>query len=157
MAAEHNVPEIVSWLESFQSDVLDFREDGLGEKVLEKIAAMVQDRTIHGQVSPDGRPLAPNQPDYAARKGYRPVGVGFTEQMLDLEQLKGEQTIEKASAEMEYGQDAENRRKAVWFTEGVDSRNQPARPFYDTDPNIEVAVYALLQAEIDRRTEKFSE
>jgi hypothetical protein len=41
-----------------------------------------------GQVGPDGVSWDANQPDYARRKGYLPVGVGFTGEMLDPDNLK---------------------------------------------------------------------
>lgn len=56
--------------------------------------------------------------------------------MLSHEELRGERTIDKHKAEMQYGITQQAREEATQFTEGgaVTGTQQPPRPFYDLGP-----------------------
>ena len=149
-----NILSITQWLEDKVRDVLDFTKDGFGEDVLDLMAEDIQDR-CRNQLAPDGTTWPDNEPRYAARKGGLPVGE-LTGEMLDINQIKGQRTIEPQTVEMEYGVSEFAIQKAGWFTDGDTSLNRPERPFYEIDEMMEQRIYDRCQDEIDRRCENAS-
>jgi hypothetical protein len=120
----------------------------LADDLFDLQAQRIRDRSL-AQRAPDGTTWADNEPRYAARKGYKPVGVGLTGEMLSLEQLRGDRRLGDESATMQYGKDAWNRQKAKWFSEGND-RGQPERPFWEITADDRDALDALARRHYDR-------
>lgn len=130
------------------AEAVDLTRHRLGDDCFDLIAAGIHERSIHEQQSPALVAWAPNAPAYARsrRKAGKPVGV-LTGEMLSLEQLKGTRAITPKSGVMRYATSSTAADKGAWFTEGADRR--PARPFYDTDPQIEDAVAERIGRAVD--------
>jgi hypothetical protein len=121
----------------------------VGDELLDIVAVAIEQRTRQRQQDPSGRTLAKLRPATIARKlrlGY-PLTIGVeTGEMLDLEQIRGEQVITADSATMTYGLDAETRAKADRFQEG--NARQAPREFYDVGREGERLVDAYVEDEI---------
>lgn len=119
------------------------KDQSLGRDLASSAALMISDRSISEQGNAQGSPWAPNAPKYAKMKqdkhGVYNVGI-LTGQMLSLESMKGETTVEANEVAMIYGTNTEpakfatygtlkddeptDREKAEWFADG-------GREFYE--------------------------
>ncbi len=158
-----NVDSLIDELEKFVT--YDFTDQGkpTGKKaandVLDHMADAMLERTLVQQNQPSGNSLAENSTGYRKRpqKGSKPIGV-LTGEMLNRVQMQGVRKFEHDEAIMTYGASTFARDKAEWFTRGSASnppddiapsgaKNQPARPFYELDDEINrVAMEILDQA-----------
>lgn len=163
---ESNLPEVLEAVEqvlerfNFQARGPDGK--GLGHEMLDAIAEGIHERTLNQQKGPSGEPLAPLSQSYRAWKVQRghPDLIGVkTGHMLSLNEVKGERQIEESEATMAYGWpgsvDASgntSREKAEKFTEGPG--NQPARPFYELDDDVEQAAFDRAELALDELVEE---
>lgn len=135
------------------------RYDRVGVDALDIIAEGIADRTLNQQQAPDGGPLAPLAPSTLRRKRAlgQPdtIGVGKGE-MLQQRHLQGERTVTAAQASVEFGQDAEAKEKATYFSEGSrkKKRRQPPRPFFELDDRIEEQLDGLVEEVVDNAIER---
>src|ERR1700733_9486306 len=85
-------------------------ERRIGDQLLDVVAVAIEVRTVGLQQDPNNAPLAPLQPRTIARKirlGL-PLNIGIeTFQMLDLDQVRGEQVVTSHTASMTYGTNEE--------------------------------------------------
>lgn len=119
------------------------KDQSLGRDLAAGAALMISDRSISEQGNAQGQPWDANERKYKAMKerkhGVYSVGV-LTGQMLSLESMKGETTVEANEVVMVYGTNTEptkfstygdlkpneptDREKAEWFADG-------GREFYE--------------------------
>ncbi len=112
------------------ADAFDLTARSLGDDLLE-----INARTILAQMEaekdPEGNRWDELSERYAAWKDEyapgQPMAV-LDHEMRTIEQLRGEQHVDRAEARMTYGLDPDAKAKATWFQEG--NAHQPPRPFY---------------------------
>lgn len=162
---QSNFPEIERVIQAI-ADSFNFerpgREQSLGRDALGVVTTSIQDR-CRNETDPEGNRWAPNK-EWAQkdpRKRGKPVGIlGDSDNMLAPLQIQGEQDVTSTQAEVTYGTDEWNRRKAQWFTNGSRASddgtersgadNQEARPFYEIGEAEERALDEFFDAELDR-------
>lgn len=114
---------------SFGDDMLDIITDGIYER-------------SHAQKTPGGATWDKNDPRYAERKGFRPVGI-LTGEMLSYPELTGTREITPTEAQQRYGRSEETRRKAAHFS--------AKRPFFGQAPEDEAPLRRAVEDQIRRR------
>jgi hypothetical protein len=121
----------------------------VGDDLLDVTAVAIERRTVVEQRGPDGAPLAPLRPATIARKiaGGFPLTIGIqTYEMLDLDQVRGEQVVTDTTAQMTYGTKDTARAKAEKFQEG--GTNQSPRFFYDLGREGEELIDGYIEDEV---------
>jgi hypothetical protein len=130
----------------------------MGDVAADLVAEGIRHRTLEQQRKPEGGPLPANRGEYGEKKQARgiPIGVGFYPpdqeggEMLDKENLRGIVGISEDRVRMIYGTNEAVREKAEWFTDGNPANNQPPRPFYDLNPQIEADLGAMAEHAVDQ-------
>lgn len=153
-----NLPEIRRVLAEL-GQILNFRRRlagsgrRIGEEILDVIAVAIEERTIRRQQDPSGRPLARLRPRTVARKvrlGY-PLTIGVERhEMLNLDEIRGDQVVTDKVASMTYGHEPSQRAKAEWFQD-PSNPNQADRPFYDVGKDGEKLVDSYIEDEVIER------
>jgi hypothetical protein len=106
-----NIDEIERWFDQIIASInftLPGKDQSLGRDLVGVVANGIIDRSVPDAKGPDGNPWAENHDPYKAWKAkeYDAFQPGIlTGQMLSLESIKGETTINPDSVEMKYGTD----------------------------------------------------
>jgi hypothetical protein len=153
-AIQSNFSEISSLLDGLADTLRPSRKPAgslrsIGAEILDITAVAIEARTVTGQMDPGGEPLKKLRPYTIARKirlGY-PLTIGIeTHKMLDIAEIRGDQSVSDSEATMDYGLDDETRMKAEMFQEG--GPYQKPREFFDLGSDGEKLIDEYIENEI---------
>lgn len=142
-----NIEEVVSGLHDLGA-ALGLDDQGLADELADAYTGMLHDRAS-SQSGPDGVGWADNQADYSRRKGYLPVGIGITGEMLDPGNLKVSASIQGDQLVFEHAGTETSQQHLKWFEAG-------GRQLWGVDAETEARFHAIINRYIGEKVRDVS-